>query len=163
MKKILILMLLLVSAGSLTALAEEKVSQPSEQQQQAQQQTQKGKITVTVNNLRSSNGDLVVALFNSKQGFPGKLNSAIRKTVVSAEGTLHEVVFNDVPYGTWAVTVQHDENRNGKLDSNFLGMPKEGVGTSNNPRSKFGPPSFDSASFTVDKGETELAINLRYL
>ncbi|NTU57736.1 MAG: DUF2141 domain-containing protein [Chlorobiaceae bacterium] len=163
MKKVIMLLFLALFTITGSVLAEELSVPPVEQQAQVPPKVQTGRITVKVFNLRSANGDLVVALFNSKKGFPGKLEAAVRKTVVSAEGAQHEVVFNDVPYGTWAVTVQHDENRNGKLDSNFLGMPKEGVGTSNNPRSRFGPPSFDSASFPVDKGDTELVINLRYL
>lgn len=122
-----------------------------------------GSITVRITGLRSSDGNLSVALFNAKKGFPGKYENAIRKAKTSAAGSQHVVVFNDVPYGTYAVAVQHDENGNGKLDSNFLGMPKEGVGTSNNPKSKFGPPSFDDASFVLDKKAVELTVNLRYL
>ena len=161
MKKTMMLLLLFCTLMTGSVLAEERVIPSAEPQPQLQ--TQKGRIIVRVLNLRSTNGDLIVALFNSKQGFPAKIETAVRKIVVSAEGAQHEAVFNDVPYGTWAVSVQHDENRSGKLDTNFLGMPKEGVGASNNPRSKFGPPSFDSAKFSVDKGETEVVINLRYL
>jgi uncharacterized protein (DUF2141 family) len=122
-----------------------------------------GAITVRITGLRSADGNLSVALFNVKKGFPGKYERAVRKAQISAAGSQHVVVFDDVPYGTYAVAVQHDENANGKLDANFLGMPKEGVGTSNNPKSKFGPPSFDDASFVLDKKAMELTINLRYL
>jgi uncharacterized protein (DUF2141 family) len=122
-----------------------------------------GTITVKITGLRSADGNLSLALFNAKKGFPGKYERAIRKAQISAAGSQHVVVFDDVPYGTYAVAVQHDENANGKLDANFLGMPKEGVGTSNNPKSKFGPPSFDDASFVLDKKAMELTINLRYL
>ncbi|NTV68079.1 MAG: DUF2141 domain-containing protein [Chlorobaculum sp.] len=122
-----------------------------------------GAITVKITGLRSANGNLSVALFNVKKGFPGKFELAIRKTLVPAAGAEHVVVFSDVPYGIYAVAVRHDENANGKLDTNFLGMPKEGVGTSNNPKSKFGPPSFDAAAFTLDRSAMELVVNLRYL
>jgi len=122
-----------------------------------------GAITVKITGLRNTNGTLSVALFNVKKGFPGKYERALRKTDVTASGVEHVVVFNDVPYGTYALAVRHDENANGKLDANFLGMPKEGVGTSNNPRSRFGPPSFDDAAFTLDRNIMELTVNLRYL
>jgi len=122
-----------------------------------------GAITVRITGLRSSEGNLSVALFNAKKGFPGKYERAVRKARIPAAGAEHVVVFGDVPYGTYAVAVQHDENGNGKLDTNFLGMPKEGVGTSNNPKSKFGPPSFDAASFVLDRKSVELTVNLRYL
>jgi len=122
-----------------------------------------GSITIRITGLRSSDGNLSVALFNAKKGFPGKYERAIKKTSTPAAGSEHVVAFSDVPFGTYAVAVRHDENGNGKLDSNFLGMPKEGVGTSNNPKSKFGPPSFKDASFVLDHDAVELTINLRYL
>jgi uncharacterized protein (DUF2141 family) len=122
-----------------------------------------GSIRIRITGLRNTDGNLSVALFNVKKGFPGKFDRAFMKTLVPAAGTEHVVVFDHVPYGSWAVAVRHDENGNGKLDANFLGMPKEGVGTSNNPKSKFGPPSFDDAAFTLDGSTMELLINLRYL
>jgi uncharacterized protein (DUF2141 family) len=122
-----------------------------------------GAITVRITGLRNTDGNLSVALFNVKKGFPGKYEKALRKTDVPAAGAEHVVVFDNVPYGVYAVAVRHDENANGKLDTNFLGMPKEGVGTSNNPKSRFGPPSFDDASFTLDHSTMELNVNLRYL
>ena len=122
-----------------------------------------GTITIKITGLRSANGNLLVALFNAKKGFPGKYENALKQTNVTAAGSEHVAVFSDVPFGTYAVAVRHDENGNGKLDTNFLGMPKEGVGTSNNPKSKFGPPSFDDASFRLDQGAMELNVNLRYL
>ncbi|NTU53373.1 MAG: DUF2141 domain-containing protein [Chlorobiaceae bacterium] len=122
-----------------------------------------GRITVRVNSLRSDAGDLSVALFNGAKGFPGKFERAVMKALVPASDAGHVVVFDNVPFGTYAVAVRHDENANGKLDSNFLGMPKEGVGTSNNPRTRFGPPSFEDASFGFDQSGLELVINLRYL
>jgi uncharacterized protein (DUF2141 family) len=122
-----------------------------------------GAIRVTVAGLRNTDGNLSVALFNVKKGFPGKYEKALRKIDVPAAGAEHVVVFDNVPYGLYAVAVRHDENGNGKLDTNILGMPKEGVGTSNNPKSRFGPPSFEDASFTLDKSTMELTVNLRYL
>ncbi|AOS83401.1 hypothetical protein BIU88_04130 [Chlorobaculum limnaeum] len=122
-----------------------------------------GTITIRIAGLRNTNGNLSVALFDAKKGFPGKFENAIRKAVVPAAGTEHFAVFGDVPFGRYAVAVRHDENGNGKLDTNILGMPKEGVGTSNNPKSKFGPPSFDDAAFLLDSDSRELVVNLRYL
>lgn len=121
-----------------------------------------GTITIRIAGLRNTNGNLSVALFDAKKGFPGKFENAIRKAVVPAAGTEHFAVFGDVPFGRYAVAVRHDENGNGKLDANILGMPKEGVGTSNNPKSKFGPPSFPDAAFLLDQKGMELIVSLRY-
>jgi uncharacterized protein (DUF2141 family) len=54
-----------------------------------------------------------------------------------------------VPKGSWAVLVYQDENANGELDRNFIGIPKENYGFSRNAAGKFGPPSFDEAAIEV--------------
>ncbi|HHE31831.1 MAG TPA: DUF2141 domain-containing protein [Chlorobaculum parvum] len=121
-----------------------------------------GAITVRISGLRNSDGSLSVGLFSAKKGFPGKFDKAVEVLSVSASAE-PVVVFDNVPWGTYAVAVRHDENGNGKLDANFLGMPKEGVGTSNNPKSSFGPPSFKDASFMLEEDNLDLSINLKYL
>lgn len=122
-----------------------------------------GRITVRVSGLRNSDGSLSVGLFNAKKGFPGKFDKALKTVTVPAAGAEPVAHFDQVPWGTYAVAVRHDENGNGKLDANFLGMPKEGVGTSNNPRTSFGPPSFEDASFVLEQAELEMTIRLKYL
>jgi uncharacterized protein (DUF2141 family) len=122
-----------------------------------------GRIRVRVLDLRSRDGGLILMLFNSKEGFPGKEKLAARTATIPASAEAPVYVFEKVPFGTYAVSVRHDENGNGKLDTNFIGMPKEGVGTSNNPRSRFGPPSFRDAVFELDREELELPVHLRYL
>ena len=59
----------------------------------------------------------------------------------------------DVAPGDYAVSVFHDENSNGKLDRNFMGMPKEGVGKSNDAAGHFGPPKYDDARFSYKGGQ----------
>jgi uncharacterized protein (DUF2141 family) len=61
------------------------------------------------------------------------------------------------------VSVFHDENSNGKIDRNFMGIPKEGVGASNDAEGRFGPPKFDDARFTYRGGLNVLTIHVRYL
>ena len=70
--------------------------------------------------------------------------------------------FEDIPRGTYALAVVHDENMNGKLDTNLLGMPKEGYGFSNDAKALFGAPSFSAASFPYDGQNLELTISLNY-
>lgn len=121
-----------------------------------------GGVTVRISGVRNTDGFLTVALFSAKKGFPGKFDKAVKVLSISASAS-PVVVFQNVPWGTYAVAVRHDENGNGKLDANFLGMPKEGVGTSNNPKSSFGPPSFKDAAFVLEQPELELNVKLRYL
>ncbi|NTW70082.1 MAG: DUF2141 domain-containing protein [Chlorobiaceae bacterium] len=123
-----------------------------------------GSIKAHFSKLRNTKGDLVVSLFSTKEGFPGKSGKALAKKSISASTPDGEVVFEHVPYGSYAVSVFHDENSNGKLDAVFLiRIPKEGVGCSNNPKSSFGPPSFNDAKFTLDSREVILNIDLKYL
>jgi uncharacterized protein (DUF2141 family) len=72
------------------------------------------------------------------------------------------VIFEGIPQGTYAVSVFHDENMNGKLDKNFVGAPKEGYGASNNPKKRMGPPKFDEAKFSADQLQHSVEIKLIY-
>jgi uncharacterized protein (DUF2141 family) len=70
--------------------------------------------------------------------------------------------FKDLPSGTYALALIHDENGNGKLDTTF-GIPREGFGFSNNPAIHFGPPSFKSAGVAVTSGQVDRTVKVKYL
>jgi len=70
--------------------------------------------------------------------------------------------FEDIPPGTYALAVIHDENMNGKLDTQWLGIPTEGYGFSNDVRARFGAPSFTAASVPYDGETLDLTISLHY-
>lgn len=70
--------------------------------------------------------------------------------------------FEDIPPGTYAMAVVHDENMNGKLDANWIGVPTEGYGFSNNAKALLGPPSFSAASFRYDGRNIDLTMRLNY-
>ena len=67
----------------------------------------------------------------------------------------------EVPYGEYGVAVFHDVNGNGKNDSNFIGIPKEPYGFSNNARRKFGPAKWDKARFVFSSPTTEIEIEVK--
>jgi len=69
--------------------------------------------------------------------------------------------FTDVPHGEYALWACHDEDEDGELDTNFIGMPKEGVGVSG-PKPKF-MPSYEGARFVLDSARTEQAFGMVYL
>ncbi|MFC5461506.1 DUF2141 domain-containing protein [Massilia niabensis] len=71
------------------------------------------------------------------------------------------VIVKGVPPGTWAVVAYQDENTNGVLDTNFLGIPKEPYGFSRDARSKFGPPGFEDAAIEVGDEATAATVRLR--
>ena len=70
------------------------------------------------------------------------------------------VTYYGLKDGVYAVAMIHDENANGKLDTNFIGIPTEGIGVSNNPRLT-GAPGFDEAKFKIS-GNTAITITAKY-
>ncbi|MGB3181072.1 MAG: DUF2141 domain-containing protein [Cyclobacteriaceae bacterium] len=124
---------------------------------------QDGRIRLMVENLRNDAGMVRVVLFNSEDGFPGKHEKGWKVVNVKAEQPVTMVTFDKVPHGVYALAVLHDENENGRMDTNFVGMPKEGYGVSNNAKaSMFGPPLYDDAVFMLDAEEISLNISLVY-
>ena len=73
-----------------------------------------------------------------------------------------KVVVRDIDPGVYAVQAFHDENGNFDLDRNFLGLPKEGMGFSNDAPMRFGPPSFDDAAIEIGAAGAATRLRLRY-
>jgi len=73
-----------------------------------------------------------------------------------------QITFADIKLGNYAVSVLHDENQNKDLDTNMLGIPKEGYGFSNNVTGVIGPPSFRKARFHVPARGSSITINMKY-
>jgi len=123
---------------------------------------QTGKFTVTVTNLRSSNGAVLASLYQSADGFPTEPRKSIRQTSGKIAGGKCTLVFDAVPAGTYAVSVMHDENNDKKMETNWMGIPKEGTAASNDAKGKFGPPKFADAQFKTNGGDATIAIKMWY-
>ena len=80
---------------------------------------------------------------------------------VSVKNEPLTIKFNNVKYGTYSVNIFHDENSNKDIDKNFIGIPKEGYGFSNNPNF-LGPPSFEKTKFIFSQSIIKLSINMCY-
>jgi uncharacterized protein (DUF2141 family) len=120
-------------------------------------------IHVKILNIKNSTGTVACALFESPDGFPiSYLKYATNIMVIKIRDVQARCDFLDIPPGTYALAVIHDENRNGQLDTNRLGIPKEGYGFSNDAKGFFGAPSFSAAKFEYDGQKLELTINLHY-
>jgi len=120
-------------------------------------------IHVKILNIRNSTGTVACALFDSAEGFPNDyLHMATNVMVIKIRKDQARCDFEDIPPGTYAMAVVHDENMNGKLDTNWLGMPAEGYGFSNDAKGLLGPPSFSAASFKYDGQNIELTMKLHY-
>ena len=124
-----------------------------------------GELTIKVANIKHE-GVLYAAVYDDKEVFesdkgdnsrqrPGIVGGLVKKvTVGEAEGTI------ELEAGTYSIGFFIDKNDNEKLDTNFLGVPKEQFGFSNDAMGRFGPPSFEAASFTLDE-ETILIMRAR--
>ena len=123
----------------------------------------KSQLIVKLIGFRNEKGQVCVSLFNNAKGFPGKYDKAIKIMRSPVKGNQTTVEFNDVPYGTYAIGVLHDENSNNKMDTTFIGMPKEGFGASNNPKPLMGPPSFNESKFDLNSKNKTIGINIKYL
>jgi uncharacterized protein (DUF2141 family) len=120
-------------------------------------------IHVKVLNIRNNIGTMDCALFESAEGFPVEvLHSATRVMVIKIKGTQARCDFEDIPLGRYALAVVHDENMNGVLDTNWLGIPKEGYGFSNDVKALLAAPTFSAASFPYDGQNLNLTISLNY-
>jgi uncharacterized protein (DUF2141 family) len=120
-------------------------------------------IHVKILNIRDSTGTVDCALFSSPVGFPIEvLLSATKVMVTKIRNTEARCDFEDIPPGTYALAVVHDENMNGKLDTNWLGTPTEGYGFSNDVKALKGGPSFSACSFKYDGGTLDMTISLHY-
>lgn len=117
-------------------------------------------ITVRVLRVRATAGGLLhVALHREPgEGFPGRSSFANQAVRPLGEDV---VVTFEAPPGRYAVAVHHDANANGKMDSNFLGIPKEGYAVSNDARPKFRAPRFSEAEVSVTR-DTALVVHMNY-
>jgi uncharacterized protein (DUF2141 family) len=125
--------------------------------------TSENVIHVDISGLRNHKGQVLCALFSSAEAFPKKADKAVARLTAKIAERQATCDFTGVAPGTYAVSVVHDENANGQLDTNFIGMPREGVGASNDAKGHMGPPKFSAASFAYAGGRLDLKIHVNYL
>lgn len=114
-------------------------------------------LTITVDEIRSDKGKLMMALFNSKASFT---RDAVVGKAVQIKNSKAVWKLSTLPPGKYAAAVFHDKNGNGKMDKSILGIPKEKYAFSRNARARFGPPSWEKASFTILEGANSETIHL---
>jgi uncharacterized protein (DUF2141 family) len=102
-----------------------------------------------------------ICLTRSADHFPDCADdpAAIKRSMPASQA-VHFAV--EMPAGAYALSVIHDENGNGRLDTR-LGIPREGFAFSNNPRIWFGPPSFESARFLLPATGRALNVTMKYI
>ena len=120
-------------------------------------------IHVEMLGIRNSIGAVACALFEAPAGFPTDfMKFASNLMMVRVRGAKATCSFEQIPPGTYALAVIHDENRDGKLATDWIGLPKEGYGFSNNAKGTLGAPSFEAASFSYNGQSLQMTITLQY-
>ena len=115
-------------------------------------------LTLVVEGLKDDEGEVKVALADSEEDYKG--DEPFRGAAIAIRERRAQHTFPDVPFGDYAIKLFHDRNSNDRLDTNFLGIPKESYAFSNNARGRFGPPSFDKARFAIDSRVDTLVIRI---
>lgn len=106
-------------------------------------------IKVEIRGFRSDKGKALIAVFATSKGFPNRPAHALRRIEVPIVKRTARAVFPDLPPGTYAVAVLHDEDGDRAMRTGLFGIPKEGYGVSRDARGTFGPPDFDDARFAL--------------
>lgn len=118
-------------------------------------------VTVVVENLRSAEGQVRVALWSDPDGFT-KPEAAVAETGQKAQVGRVTFRFAGLAPGRYAIASFHDENGNGNFDRTALGLPKEGLGFSNDARISLGPPAFEEAAVDIEAPDQVIVVKLHY-
>ena len=125
-------------------------------------QTNTGSITIEVKGLKSDKGQARILLFKKGQEkyYPSEDEKAFKRDVVQIKNKKVVFTYKNISIGNYAISVHHDEDKNDKVNTNFIGIPKESLGASNDAKGNFGPPSFEKAKFILKSSEIKLIINM---
>ncbi len=118
-------------------------------------------LVVTVQDIRNSDGEIHISLYNSADDFLVDGQMAATQSRSARKGEVRFVFANLKP-GTYAAAAYHDENRSGEFDTNFIGIPREGYGFSNGAKASLGPPDFEEASVPLERYTAKTRLQLTY-
>ncbi len=134
---------------------------------------QAAELRLTINGVHSDSGELLIGLYDNSDGFLGAISRASKSGLMADGGRLvgvsiraksgtQSTVFTQLRPGRYAAIVIHDENDDGRLDTNAMGVPTEGYGFSNDARGFLSAPSFEAAAIAVGDGDVSAAVDLSY-
>jgi len=117
-------------------------------------------LTVVIENIEAAEGHLMVRVLQGEEEFKAEREAV---TAIKQRAIVGAITFaiSNLPAGEYGLQVMHDQNDNGKLDSNFIGIPTEPWAFSNNATGKMGPPSWEDVKFQLTDSVTQ-AIRLNH-
>lgn len=118
-------------------------------------------LALSIDGVRSDAGWAMIAVYDRADAFEKREGAAATIRVRARKGRI-SLTLDGLPAGRYAVVAFHDEDGDGALDTNLLGIPTEGYGFSNGARGAMGPPSFAAAAVAVDGGRRPLPVTLTY-
>lgn len=118
-------------------------------------------LEVDVQGLRSARGAIQLCVTADQGRFPDCAADRSARHITVPAGRSGRIRIEGLQPGLYAVALFHDENANGRLDK-FAGVPREGLGFSNNPRIRFGPPSFAQARLAISGSDVSIPVRVRY-
>lgn len=118
-------------------------------------------LVISVEKIRESKGDILLALYANPEGFPFDAAKAIGRYKSTPSGGTAAFRLKAIPRGRYAIALFQDSNGDGKLNTNFLGIPQEGYGVSNNAYRRFSAPEFGASAFWHEE-LTTLHISMKY-
>ena len=119
-------------------------------------------LVVRIEGVRSADGNIRVAVHRRAAGVDFPDSAGAVKAAMRPAAETGDLVFAGLPPGDYAIAAFHDEDRDGDLNTNLLGMPTEGYGFSNDARGMFGPPGFDAAAFTINARDERPAVTVTF-
>jgi len=117
--------------------------------------------TISISNIKAKRGNLMIGWYNSEASYNERNNPIFKKLVTVNQQKEVTVVFEKIPAGKYAISMFLDENGNKEMDTNFLGIPKEQYGFSNNVLPATRAANFDEASFDVKDNPSTISIRLK--
>lgn len=122
-----------------------------------------GDLNVEIDGLRNQKGQVCVSLYNNSRGFPDKSDRVLQKQCTKVTATPLTIKFQNLKLGSYAAVVMHDEDNDGTVNQDDLGVPLEGFGFSQNPEIVTSAPKFGDAAFFVAGAATDIKIKLIYM
>jgi uncharacterized protein (DUF2141 family) len=119
-------------------------------------------LDVSISGLRNLKGNVLICLTANPKAFPDCSKDASSHKLSVAAAKAGQVRFTNIAPGLYALSLIHDENANGKLDTKLM-IPGEGFGFSRNPTIVFGPPKFKGAQFSIGESGGTQAITMKYM
>ena len=119
-------------------------------------------IVVEILGLENDQGQIGCRIFSNEDGFPDKKEKADRQLYSKPKSKKGGCTFKGFKPGTYAISVMHDLDSSGDLNTSLVGRPKEPWGVSNDaPAHRFGPPEFKECTFKYQGGKKVIKIKLQ--